>query len=296
MELLLDTICNMFGSIILIALLIVVISSDTPSPSRAVSQMDHDTVQQRIRTAESNILKLTELLNQSNQTEAMDEKITRNEELSAAVDAAKRAIQSAKKQGEESSTAATVDYSASVSAARAAATHNDRESNRIQNEIESSKKQIEKTSAQISDLEKRIGQIQDNRTQKIRLPRERSTARKSLPVVFIYNEVFLSGFFDSGGDFEVNDAGIERVEINENAERWIPRKTKGVSEAGVESSLRNFPSEFYAACYVFPDSIEAFRKFRDAAARLKVDVGWEPSLDPKDLIFTSKGGSAPKPQ
>lgn len=91
LDLLLDTICNAFWSIIFISLLIVVISSDH-SVDSTNRYLDSDEVQRRIRTAEADVKKLQQAVSAPTSNQTLTQSIASLEtRISAAKDALEKA-------------------------------------------------------------------------------------------------------------------------------------------------------------------------------------------------------------
>lgn len=289
LDLLLDTICNMFGSIILITLLIVVISSNTntkPSPID-LQTVDRDETQRRIQSASEEIDRLKDELAEADPPDETTNEITK---LQKEVEDARQSLASAKERRANNEQELSVDYAAVAQKAATAAKVSAEEIVRLENAIDSDEKRIEQLKKDIAAMAAKIEKITDSRTQKIRLPRERSTGKSATPVIFIYNEIFPV--------YERDISKIGMLEIDEYSTLLSPKKGRGYSRdpADVKRSLDGIPSGRYAACYVFPDSIEAFRVFRNLATAEGMEIGWQAAVDVDNLVFTSKGGSSPKPQ
>lgn len=290
LDLLLDTICNMFGSIILIAILVVIISAEIPenSPTSASSQ-DKDSVERQIATAEQSRQTLEEQLAKIHVTETSREAAVLREKLKAA----QNVLDVASKDAASNSANEYVDYSGSIAA------HN--EENRalkaksiaLENELKSLEARERSLSEQTAAVATEIEKMHALRTESVRLPKERSTNRSPANIVFLYNEIF---WLAPNG--EPNTAGIEFTEIKKGI-KIIPLRGKGWrlprdSSANL-SAIKEANQSDFLSCYVFPDSVDIFRAFRKIAYEQGAEIGWAIKTDISRLIFVSDGNS-PSPQ
>lgn len=294
LDLLLDTICNAFGSIIFIALLVVVISADHSEDSTdAIHRpLDRDEVQRQIRTAEADIEKLQQAVTSPSSDQKLAQSVA---SLEAKLSAAKAALEKARKSVSENRENATWDYSAAAAESTEESRRLSEEISRLQNEIRTSDARIVELQKYATSLQASIDKEIDNRTEQVRLPREHTTNKDPFPLIFIYNEIYP---LFAGGHWEPTQ-GIESIEIDSTTTRYNPLRGHGLKPLDLEKIIASFPldaqSERYFPCYVFADSIEAFREFRKYVQQKNFDIGWQPQTDPSLLLFSTEGTS-PDPQ
>jgi len=293
LDLLLDTICNAFGSIILIALLIVVISSDR-SPEVQKPPMDHDEVQRRIRTAENDIARLEETVIDPTTTGKLAFAV---ESLEVQVETAKQMLAEAKKNLLEERDLATWDYSAAVTEIADTSRQLVDALSRLQNEIATADARILELKSYAESLNASIGKEIDNRTQQLRLPKEHATKKKPLNTIFIYNEIYPVKVFQNG-NWSPNDA-LTTIPLDQDAVHYEPIRGRGMALptdiSRIKSLIQSSSGNEYFVCYVLPDSIGAFQKFRKEVQDAGRELGWEPLLEIRDLNFSTEGTS-PNPQ
>jgi hypothetical protein len=290
MDLLLDTMCNAFGSIILIALLIVIISSEVPTVQPVQSSVpDKDHVERQIARAQETLSRLAADLEALPPNPLADEA----RDLQARIEAAKRRLEEAREDESSMNDQRYVDVSGTVSELRQEERRIRERLTALQNEKKTLEEREKLLREQIAKIEQEIQKMVDDRTEVVRLPKERSTSLGPSPVIFLYNEIFWMHPNDSR-----NTTALEWTDKGDSV-LVSPRRGRGLQIPQNTSDLARFldhqKRSHFLACYVFPDSVEVFRKFRKLAVSRGAEVAWSLEIDPDTLIFSSTG-SSPKPQ
>jgi hypothetical protein len=301
LDLLLDTTSNVFGSMILIAILIALFagnpsSDETPNPG----DITRDSIERQIANARKNADALTTEL--SKQSSKNGEKPGARDlaSIESEINSVKAQLDKAKKSQRDGAQLAIVDYGATAAGASKDAAALDQEAARVQNAIMTVDQQIAQMESRIKELQAKVKVERAKKVQRISLPRERDTDQRVFWVVFINGEVFPSKIFDAAGEATPFTAGINVIKKDEDDNLWTINRGKGyqfpLNKADLVEQVRRLPRDRYVACVVFPDSIDAFRKYEEIVHELGRDIGWQPEDQESNLVFTSKGGTRPKPQ
>lgn len=296
LDLLLDTMCNTFGGIILIAILVALLARENPLP--LIDAARHATsamIERRIATAESDLAAAqqlhTKLSAESPPTvSAAAEERRMLEQQLRALEAENAALnQQTTSQAEDRSADPGTQIKSLLEEQRRIA----REMEALRNAIQAQDQNSSRLQQRLAELGKSIRQEQDARIVMLRFPKERARTTGSVPIIFQYGKAY--PLFD--GDGHRNERTISWKDVGD-AKQASPRAESGwhpaADKTAIEQWLRSLPrSEGYLAFYVLPDSYDAFRQVRDAA----VALGWEfgISLEPPGarLLWGSKGSTPP---
>jgi len=293
LDLLLDTMCNAFGGVILIAILIVLLSSEAvESPLPGTNAPDKDSIERQIAAAQSTIHDLQSKLAET----AADPLSTAATKLREDMEAARKALAEAGKAAEESAGTGYVDYSTSVIKLNSERERIQTRLASLENETKSLEDREASLENQIAATKKETEQMVAARTENVRLPKERRTDLRASPVIFLHNEVF----WMYPDNRTPNTASIIWTpQSKDDAVKIQPIRGKGLSlprdQQDVGLIISGLGSRRYIVCYVFPDSVDAFRKFRALAMQANVEIGWSLETSVDELIFSS-GGQSPSPQ
>ncbi|MFY8216709.1 MAG: hypothetical protein ACOVMP_08925 [Chthoniobacterales bacterium] len=291
LDLLLDTICNAFGSIILIALLIVILAADVPTAvTEVITAPERDQIERAIANAEETVKSL------QNEIDALNVKpgALEVEKLRASIKDAKSRLKAAQDSQGATGADLPIDYSATVRDSKAAQRNNNIEIAAITNAIETLANREESLKQQLAQLRSEMEKMVEARTVRFRLPKETDSNRDPFNVIFIHNEIY---WFAVNG--RENSQAISFRPLESGRTKLTPIRGRGdqlpSDAARVRELLSEVGQDAYVACYVFPDSVEVFRKLRELAYASGTQIGWSLETDPDALIFGEEG-SRPKPQ
>jgi hypothetical protein len=298
LDLLLDTMCNAFGGIILLAVLVALLArqeavGDGNSPdsaemlSRRISQAELTLQQTRALLAElirqstnPAIKHRVELVQQRSslqatlaelQAEVEREKSAQNE--IAASDPAER-LKELKNQ------------LAQALATRIAAS----------NSLETVRKENERLRSRLAEIRRQTVSAQQEVTQRLRLPKERNIEKDVFNIIVQYGRVY-----------PLRNANLERNTVSIDWEETLtiaiptPKPDKGLDpqrdRAALAQFFRSLPrEEYYLAFYVFEDSFPSFNLAKQMAVAAGFDYGWMPlKLSEAPLKF-APSGRRPKAQ
>jgi signal transduction protein with GAF and PtsI domain len=299
LDLLLDTTSNVFGSMILIALMISLFAG-TPSANNALKpgELNSEAIERQIKNAEKDASVLAAELSKQKAQNGDKEGARELAAIENDVDSIKRQLEKAKQTQRDGIQASVVDYGAAAAGATKEAAATEEDVARRQNAIASAEQQMSQLKARLQEMQAKVQKERAKKVQRLSLPRERETEQKAFWVIIVNNEIFPAKIIDYRGEMSPF-SGITVVKKDGGSELWMPVRGRGYSMPGsrndVVEQIRRLSRDRYVACLVFPDSIQTFRDFEEIVHGLGRDMGWEPCDREEDLLF-SASGSMPKPQ
>lgn len=273
LELLLDTICNTFGGIILIALLIALLSRDSTSDAA---------VQQRQQNIERQLAQTKNEADEAQILEAQLEKRSADPGIAAAM-----ALLNERDQLRR-------EIAANREAQRATATAeipaiDPSELSRLQERRESATNEIRLLTEQIK-------RETDARKRQLRLPRERVTGKRTFYFIARYGRLYPVHLLIEGRR-DINSQTID-WSSEPDGERATPRRDMGIDVAtalpALARAFNDIPSETYSIHFlVYADSFAAFLNARQIPLGRGYDVGWEFLPEDRPVVFSSRGAAPP---
>jgi hypothetical protein len=295
LELLLDTVCSMFGAITLIAILVGLLAN-TGDPHSTARQSSADMTRRRIATAEADL----------KDAESLKVRLPKPDDSQIAASAIERKqLVEDLKEARKNEARASKDLQDSLRG-QGESLNND------WNKLEQDRKALQRRIAEETNaikaqeenarrLQLRIkeigGQIQhekEGRVVKLRFPREREKTKQPYPIICKFGKIY-----------PVRDASMEQNMtmikwVNEGRGKLsIPIDSEGWSPEKDEPAIRGMfhalsGSEFYVIFIVFPDSFDAYHDLRDRVTSAKLDFGL--SIEPVNAsIHWSEDGHTPPP-
>ncbi|HTB84966.1 MAG TPA: hypothetical protein VK742_15025 [Candidatus Sulfotelmatobacter sp.] len=296
--LLLDTLCNAFGGIILLAVLVVLLTSKekTPASTPADSQ---ERLQRRLELAQSNLQKAQQLAAKL-QSQAANPGTRTQMDLLRSRKEIQDAIQQIREANEQNSkdldSASAVDpaerlkfLNAQLAAARIKKLD-------TTNSLTVATENRQQLNVMMTDLEKqvtnKIGELQ----RPLRLPKEHETGKRVIYIIARYDKIYLCRNYDLSRN--ENDIKWTSTLTDEIAE---PIEDKGIDPANNAAGLANFfktlsDGTIYIAFCVYEDSFPAFIQAKQAASEAGLAYGWEPWLIGDGPVVFTAFGHTPKPQ
>lgn len=296
LDLLLDTLCNVFGAIILIACLLALLGRDqtaSHSPVNADAGAVGLLLEHRIDAALSELDGLQKLLSEID--DAGDKPLR---ELAAKRDVLRKTVDRLRKERSDSETQAiqkATAHAADPGTELARLSQRRKElamrlaDLQLQAEAASEKQQFLEN--RLIDLAREIEGSESTRHVKLRLPKERSSTKHPAAIILKFGEVFPI----SDGEGHYFD-GVRHS--SETGDSFIvhPKNSEGLSPSRNASSLREIfarhqSSNSYLAFYIYPDSFEAFRELKPLIHQLGIEYGVHVCIENEVLAFGSKGTS-----
>ena len=295
LELLLDTVCSMFGAILLIAIL-VALMAQTAKVSSSSDQASAEMLRRKIATAEADLAETQRLTAQL--TAPADSPST---SLAAEKQQVEQALAAARGRRDRMSTQLqdqvarqTVDFSAEWKKLTADLRALERKQEEVNNASKAQEQNSARLNGRVAEISKLIQQEKEARVVTLRFPKERARTKRSLAVICKFGKIY--PIVDAEG--HKNENTIAWKAKSGDAELSRPIEALGWTTTGnkaaIDHLLDSVPkNEVYLAFYVYPDSFEAFRSMRDRAAAAQIEFGVELDRAGSDLIWGSEGSSPP---
>ncbi len=295
LELLLDTVCSMFGAILLIAIL-VALMAQTVKVETPADQASAEMMHRRIATAEADLAKTRRLI-----TEAAAPSATGMAELAAEKEKLEQELERAKSQRKQMSSQVqdlvaqeTTDFSTEWKKLTGELRALQRHLQEVANEIKTQDENRARLEGRIAEINKLIQKEKDAHLVTLRFPKERARSKKSFAIICKFGKIY--PLYDTDG--ATNDKTIAWSNKGPDSRLSKPIESLGWTmsdnKMAVDQLLKSAPKEeFYLAFYVYPDSFEAFRSLRDQAALQQLEFGVQFERAGNDLFWGSKGSSPP---
>lgn len=298
LELLLDTLCNVFGGIVLIACLLAILPrQNQTSPMLPSEDAVAAMIERRSIYTEEEI---TRVMTEMDQLESTTDPALA--ELQARRDSLRRVHERLRREINEGLT-----KESSEAEARAISSQGDLYAlaERLEDLklLRSMSEGAESATAEkIRFLDQRLENLREEsiklvngRTQAVRFARERPGEDSPSPVILRFNAVYPLVL---GVDFEENPA-IDRAPTGADSFRADPIRGRGIVHPSADRFLiatLELAREKgqYVTLYLYPDSHEVFGEFKEALSKAKISYGLEFVSPERSLSFGSKGSMPPK--
>jgi uncharacterized phage infection (PIP) family protein YhgE len=303
--LLFDTICNAFGGIIVIAVLVALMTHEIKQ-SEDAAKAEHSQTQiiaRRMAEAQKDLMEVQEALTElrakvSALNPHLAEDVQKQNDLAQELQALRTQIQV------EQSTLDSLHKAEAITdpglkKQELAKQQSDQQqiAHQLQQQIDQSNTTIQQLEQRSAELITKIKAASTPAVKNLRLPKEHDTGKDPWYVIIKGGEIFSKNTLDSG-EVQLNSS-IFTVETNGDDEKWTPIEGKGLSGtdkdaiAHLVSNVQQ--SGRYISFIVYEDSFTAFIKARDTAISQGVEYGWRPEEMSDPVVFSTEG-SAPKPQ
>jgi hypothetical protein len=269
LDLFLDTICNAFGGLLFLAILLTLLvqmrSSDNSGTSKqTVSTTDFEKLALEVRTAErrrdeltAQVLKLKQVTD-GLASEPLQQKSNMLEEIQSRIDASAAKVQ------------AETKYIESML----------REIELVKEEIVKVKFALKDANEVLSHSKTQLSESLNSRERFFEAPVERVTMKSPLCFLMRYNRVYL--VFNSSFDATINREHVEDLSVfgltvvrpKENS-GWDPTKDSEVQRMISVLSVAS-SEEFYCSIAIWPDSYGSFEKVK----KVIIDSGFDYQLIP----------------
>ncbi len=298
LELLLDTICNAFGGIVLIAILITLLTKDARQRVETQQEnMDRELVERQIASLQSDIKEAKEYLERQAPSVSVDPALVAN------LDKAQAALQTAKDKNAEA-------WRAWKDSASKAAGHDPEADKVLGDKVAMASKLARLKTAQdalhekadrlkqrLEALRQERARVVSSKAESLRLPKEQPERGGQMNFVLNYDEVYPLVYVRNGNTVP-NRGPLDWQEMGDDSFKITPQKGKGISPSAIRTSLQEtfdyMKSERgYAAIYIDDESVNAYRAMRKELVNAGIPFGW--SFDQSHTHNFGKHGSSPPP-
>ncbi len=294
LDLLLDTLCNMFGGIILISCLLALLTHhNTPAPGdpTETSTTHGRLLAERLDAARTELAGLKKLSKKMKDTgqDRLQALIQERDELRATQDRL-RNLQATKLTSADGS---SKDPAGDIAELRAEVKALDMRAADAKARKEAAQKKGRDLAAKVQSIRSQLAANDARQTEHVRFPKEREITKAPINVLLKYGALF--PLLDASGD---KFPGLTRVDKGDEKFDAIPRKSEGISMTDT-AAVRRLLASFkrwggYVSLNVYPDSFETFRTLKELILETGLDYGFD--VYPEHYIITfSPKGTSPAP-
>lgn len=292
LDLLLDTLCNVFGGIILISCLLALLTNQkppVPGDPNGISGTQGRLLAERIAAAKSELAGLQKIsaTKKSKGQDELQTLISERNALQATLDRLR------KLQPTNSDTTVSKDPVGDLAVLRSEVKALDQRLADAKARVEAAEKKARDLAAQIQSLRSKITAEDEKRIERVRFPKERQITKSATNIILKYGAVY--PLQDSTG---ANYSGITRVMKGAEDYEAIPKKSEGIPMTNL-ATLRRLLASYkrggvYVSLCVYPDSFETFRAIKVLVLEAGLDYGFD--VFPEHYIITfSPKGTSPAP-
>ena len=295
---LLDTMCNAFGGIILLAVLVVLLTSKERSQN-GTSSDTQEMLQRRLAIAMTNLeqsVQLNAVLHAKTNDNRWKDQITL---LSARKD-----LQNQLKQIRETivldakklDTANAADPSERLKFLNSELAVAQAQKLDAQNSLAAVRDNAKRLKQRASDMQRQIAFKLNDLQRPLRLPKEHETGKRIIYVIARYGHIYPC----RNSDLSRNESDIVWTsKLDREIAEPIPRK--GLDPIAYPQAVEAYfntqsKGTVYMAFCVFQDSFPAFIRARQLAIASGITYGWEPFRDEDGPVVFSENGHRPKAQ
>ena len=128
-------------------------------------------------------------------------------------------------------------------------------------------------------------------------PKEHASQRKTLNVFIRYNEVFFQRDV-TRPELPPNKTGLKWEPVTTNTVLLTPLPGRGLSVTeGWATALKAIrANDFFLTCWVYGDSFATFNKFKQELVAAHLEYGWAPALAEDNIVVAREPAPPPLPQ
>jgi hypothetical protein len=295
---LLDTMCNAFGGIILLAVLVVLLTGTEKSQS-AKSSDTQEMLQRRLAMAQADLAHSIQLQT-SLHTKANDQRwktqvslLAKRQQIQDEIKAMRELAAQSTKELDAASSADPAERMKSLNAQLAAAQAKKLEA---VNGLAACKENTKRLNTRLAGLEKQATDLVNESQRQLRLPKEHETGKRVIYIIARYGRIYTC----RNADLSRDETDIEWTSTP-GSEIAEPKQGKGIDPNANAAALRTYfrsqsGSSVYMAFCVFEDSFPAFIRAKQLAVECGLAYGWDPFQFSDGPVSFSSVGHTPKPQ
>jgi hypothetical protein len=296
LDLLLDTLCNVFGGIIMIACLLAMLSRPQVSkaPMTPKSPTDHESgilMEKRTEMAQAELDGLEKLRAQlqSEDDPSIRPLIT---QLAALKKTAEKLRQEKAKQDEMATIMAkdkVRDSGNEIARLREQVQEIEKKLGIANRDTEAAAQMRQALEKKLADLQIELEDVSQLKVEKLRFPRERNINKTASPIIIQYGQVF--PLYDSAGNPNPRVTQVHSVNGTFTA---FAKKGEGLSPTVHAVALRDILKQLgsgnrYLTLYVYPDSYATLRELKKLIYQVGADYGMNLREENSVLLFDPKG-------
>jgi hypothetical protein len=292
--LLLDTLCNAFGGIILLAVLVVLLTSKEKSQSATKSD-SQEMLQRRLALAQNNLqesLQLAATLNVKANDPKWKQQIALLSTRKELQDSIQQIHDTVLQNGKELDAANAADPAERLKFLNAELATAQARKLEAENSLAATEDNVKRLKQRLADMEGQVTAKVNELQRPLRLPKEHETEKQSIYIIVRYDHIYPC----RNSDLSRNEADINWT-IGTDNEVAEPIHGRGLDPNAVGpyfSSLSG--NDVYVVFLVFEDSFPAFIRAKQSAIASGISYGWEPFRNEDGPVVFSETGHTTKPQ
>ncbi len=289
LDLLLDTLCDVFSTIILIACLLALLTNQQTSPPGVPSSLS-DTqgrlLAERLEAAKSELGGLHHIIKNVKELgqDKLQTLIHERDELQATQSRLR------KLQPMNSDTTLPKDPVGDLTELRSEVKALDQLYEEAKARREAADKKARDLAAKIQSTRSKITAEEEKHVEHVRFPKERAVTKNPFNILLKYGALY--PLLNATGE---NFDGLKRVNKEDESFEAIPKKSEGILMTDKASILRLLASYKrwggYVSLNVYPDSFETFRALKELIFEAGLDYGFDVYPEHYIIIFSPKGTS-----
>lgn len=292
LELLLDTMCNLFGGIVLLAVLVTLLAKQEKGAQVDANVDSRAMLQRRIARVEA---EQDDLRRQQDELEAQIAADPAKERLHMVSERKRlqRQLDLLREQAIAGQAQAT-NAPSSDPAERLRQLEAEKKAIELQRgRLENSRATIEEAQRQMlqreKDLQRQLAETSAKQVQALRLPQERETGKRAFWILVKHGQLYPL-LKDSGVQ---NDESISWTQVGTDSSLPTPLAGRGVDPAKSPTAFRriiqSIPEGKYVAFIVWEDSFGAFNAAKQLTVATKREYGWDPHKQDEKVTFGPRG-------
>jgi hypothetical protein len=299
LDMLLDTLCNTFGGLVFIAMLLAIVNSTSVTEKVSDATAQKERIEREQKRAETRLeelkTKLAAFAGKKDETASFDKLEAAHEKLAKL--AREEAVLRAQIDNSETSLLKTEQLDQS----KLDATLRELQAKLAQATSESAAaiEEIARLTTRLAELGKALAKTKKPKIEKFRLPKENKSLKKDSIYVCVRNGKIYPTHKRSGKRISLNTETLE-WEMVPGGQRLVFERSIGweVGETvGTEwiDYLAEIPKgEYYLSFLVWDDSFDVMRQAKRIATEKGFSIGWEP-FSRAFFVLVSSGGAPPPP-
>lgn len=293
LDLLLDTMCNTFGGIILIAILVALLAGNRLQLASPAASGDAARLRAQATEELSRLQKVAAALHQRILDEGLQRKVEllrKTEELQAQLASIKQGLQVEEAALHQLETLDPQEQKAELELQLEQLQEQIKVALKTGNDLEND---MAARRATLMRLQQQVRSTIETSVLRLRYPREHETSKDRLYVLIKFGHLYPTQY-PSGGR---NDQTIDWAEVGDDSIAK-PRLSMGMNPQRDSTQTEAFfaginPQTQYIAFIVFQDSFAEFRLAQRYCAGHNLEYGWSAKLQSSDVIFSSRGRNPP---
>ncbi|MCA1962959.1 MAG: hypothetical protein LDL31_03320, partial [Prosthecobacter sp.] len=299
LELLLDTLCNVFGGIILIACLLAMLSRPQHQNPLEPREVEHESgiiLEKQIAQARAELdgLQKRRAEQQREEDPSLQPLVQELKTLRRTAEEKRQAIAQQDELAAQKAAQIMRDASTSQARLREQIQEAEKKLALAQKNTEAARQRHAALQQQLADLQLELESVADLQVEKLRFPKERQIDKPPAPIILRHGLIY--PLYDAKGK---PAPGIDHIPSPDGSFTALPQPGLGLQPVRDVQKMREFLPAYvaggrYLTLYVYPDSFATMRALKRIIHELGLEYGMDLCDEHRVLIFSSVGAK-PKP-